>query len=306
MSLSDPDGAGTAGGGAAAPKRGPKLVGTDQRGTGQADTPGPVAAKAKAKRGPRRSRTELRDLLLRAGTDLLLQEGLASGAEHLTFKRVLDKLASEGIRITNASIIGRVWDSQADFQTDVLVSVAEDTVAELDTTVQALAEVLKEVDVSTLEHRWEAVRELCRRGGAANLDAMVTSRIWPLWIGAWSVVTSGPRSDSSKQIEQALLRSYDEVTRAHERLYTSLIELCGFRLRQPYTVRQITVAVSALAEGCALRDRVDTDSVRRINRASGPGGSEQEWTLFSVGIEALAHQFLEPDPDWSYEPLSEV
>ena len=34
-------------------------------------------------------------------------------------------------------------------------------------------------------------------------------------------------------------------------------------------------------------------------RPTGPDGAMEEWTLVGVGLEALVHQFLEIDPDWS-------
>ena len=63
------------------------------------------------------------------------------------------------------------------------------------------------------------------------------------------------------------------------------------------TVRQFTVSVGALIEGCALR-HVGAEDLTLIERPTGPGGVIQEWTLFAVGLEALSHQFFELDPDW--------
>ena len=78
-------------------------------------------------RNQRRSRGELHDILLQEGREILTDEGLETGSSNLTFKRVFDRIeARSGDRITNASVIRRIWDNQADFQTDVLVSIAED------------------------------------------------------------------------------------------------------------------------------------------------------------------------------------
>src|ERR1700683_355759 len=69
----------------------------------------------------RRSRAELRDMLLEVGRSVLQKEGLAA----LTFKTVFDRLNERrGVRLTNGSVIGRVWRDQADFRADVLVAVA--------------------------------------------------------------------------------------------------------------------------------------------------------------------------------------
>jgi hypothetical protein len=34
-------------------------------------------------------------------------------------------------------------------------------------------------------------------------------------------------------------------------------------------------------------------------RPTGPNEEDQEWSLFAVGLEALVHQFLEPDPEFT-------
>jgi hypothetical protein len=62
------------------------------------------------------------------------------------------------------------------------------------------------------------------------------------------------------------------------------------------------VAAGALAEGCALRERVDVAGMRRVERPTGPGGSPQPWTLFGLAVVALMEQFTEPDPGWELDP----
>ena len=93
----------------------------------------------------RRSREELRDLILDAGRDVLLSEGLGSGAEHLTFKRVLAHVeATQGIRVTNASVIRRIWDNQNEFQLEVIRSIVN---AQGDAEVAATSQVLNYDDI---------------------------------------------------------------------------------------------------------------------------------------------------------------
>jgi len=67
----------------------------------------------------------LRATLVEEGRAILLAEGLEAGSRNLTFKRVFDRVeAKSGLRITNASVIKRIWENQADFQADVLVTIA--------------------------------------------------------------------------------------------------------------------------------------------------------------------------------------
>ncbi|MBV8462367.1 MAG: hypothetical protein JO368_03680, partial [Acidimicrobiales bacterium] len=104
---------------------------------------------------PRRSREELRELLVNAGVELLIDEGLGSGAGHLTFKRVFEWLEQNaGVRVTNASVIGRIWDNQSDYQTDVLVAIASTDGTEMvDAAFRALRPALAGFDRRTIEGR---------------------------------------------------------------------------------------------------------------------------------------------------------
>ena len=250
---------------------------------------------------PRQSREELRDLLLRAGGSVLRQEGLGTGVETVTFKKVFDRVEEEtGIRLTNASVIRRVWRNQAEFQADVLVDlVLEGNVDEVDLTVGAVGPILADVDRRTPESRQRAMRELCRVGGAANLEVMRQSGNWPIWIGVWALAASGEPFEYRKDIREALASGYSVFNERIEEIYTAMASFLGFRLRETFTLRQFSIAADALGQGCGLRDRVDDSTMGGIARSTGPGGALQEWTLFAIAFEGLVRQFFEIDPDWS-------
>lgn len=261
---------------------------------------GQVRSTLPGRRRPKQSRDELRALLVSTGRTILQEEGFGTGAETLTFKRVFARVeADTGIRLTNASIIGRVWANQADFQTDVIAAVAADEGAdERMGTVEALVPVLDDLDVSSPQGRLDALRELCRVGGAANIESLRRSENWSIWIGVWALATVGAHPDQRAKIESALMEGYSAVTEQYEELYLSLLGILGLRLREGLTIRQFTIAAGAMAEGCALRDRVDGSHMSGIIRPSGPGGEEQPWSLFGIALEALSRQFLELDPEW--------
>jgi hypothetical protein len=251
-----------------------------------------------AERRRTQTREELRATLLEAGRDILHQEGLETGSNNLTFKRVFERVEQNtGLRLTNASVIRRVWENQADFQADVLVSIAQDEGRpEADETMQALAALLDTIDLSTAESRAGALRDLCRVAGAASADAIANSPNWSLWISVVAMATATTRPDQRRRVQAALHEGYAAVTKFWEETYSALIELFGLRVRQPWTVRQFTMAVTAYSEGCSLRQRIDGTS-EVIVRPTGPDGEDEDWTLFAVGLEALVQQFLEPDPD---------
>ena len=253
-----------------------------------------------AAKQPRHNRDELRELLLQKGQTILREEGLGTGAEVLTFKRVFDRVEKDtGIRLTNASVIRRIWENQTDFQTDVLVAIAQDeNDDEFNRTVIAVEPVLARVDLTTPETRERALRELCRVGGAANLHAMRQSSYWPLSIAVWALAAFDEQPGHRQRIEAALVDGYDAFTDRIAEVYAAMAELLGFRLREQFTLHQFAIAADALGQGCGLRDRVDQSKMDGIVRATGPSDEMQEWTLFAVAFEGLVRQFFEIDPDW--------
>src|ERR1035441_8409306 len=75
-------------------------------------------------RQTKQTREELRAALLEAGREILLEEGLEPGSSNLTFKRAFDRVEKKtGLRLTNASVIRRVWEDQADYQAQALVAL---------------------------------------------------------------------------------------------------------------------------------------------------------------------------------------
>ncbi len=248
----------------------------------------------------RRSREEIRQLLLEIGVAILREEGLGSGTDVLTFKKAFDRLDQDkGIRLTNASVIRRVWRNLSEFQADVVVEVVLQGIEdELDLTVGPVAPILANSDLTTPDGRVAAMRELCRVGGAANLETMRRSTNWPLWIGVWGMAASNQPLEHRKRISEALAAGNDQFDQLIGEVYEGLASLLGFRLREQFTLRQFSVAADCLGQGCGLRDRIDDSNMRGILRPTGPGGAQQEWTLFAIGFEALVHQFFELDPEW--------
>jgi len=248
-------------------------------------------------RRPRQSREDLRVLLLAAGQSILLEEGLGTVADALNFKRAFDRVESEtGIRLSNASVIGRVWANLDDYQTDVLVELASDTgrsnVSEI---AELVGAVLSERDLSTVAARSEALSEVCRVVGEALSDALRRSASWSVWINVWTMATSSDLPDRYERVLSALMRSYDAINQQGEEAFGSLMALFGYRIKEPLTVPQFLNAVGALSEGCSLRDRVDTKMLG-IARPTGPHGEDQEWTIFGIGLHGLVLEFFELDP----------
>jgi len=249
-------------------------------------------------RRPRQSRAELRSLLLGAGQSILLDEGLGTVADALNFKRAFARVEAEtGIRLSNASVIGRVWENLADYQTDVLVELASSTSRSNVPRVEGVvAAVLEAADLSTPATRAAALLEICRVVGEALGEALRHSASWSAWINIWAMATSSDIPDRHQRVLATLMDSYDAINGQGEEAFGGLVTILGYRLRQPLTIPQFLNAAGALAEGCSLRDRVDSQMVD-IARPTGPDGAVQMWTVHGIGLHALVQEFFEPDPD---------
>lgn len=236
-------------------------------------------------------------MLLEAGLEILREEGLHTGTVNLTFKRVCDRVrVRTGIQVTNASVIKRVWENQSDFQADVLVAVANDqSRPEVGLILTALQPILDGADLSTVESRARVVQQVCRVGGWANSVATAESPNYPLWMHVVATALTTSDVGQRDRIKSALRQGYTSFTTFWDESFSALAALLGLRIRPESDMSQFVMVLTALDQGFSIRHRIN-GQVECVTRPTGPNGEAEEWTLFAVGLEALVHQFFEPDP----------
>ena len=257
-------------------------------------------------RSPRRSRAELKELLLAAATEILRDEGVGVATTAITYQRVFTHLErTRGVRVTRGSVHERIWASQRDFQLDVLRRVARwDPSGSNAATEAAVGEVLATADLTSEAGRTDTLRDLCRVVGPVNLAAAEERDHWSSWIGI-ALALSGSRFDDSSE-RQALL---DTVADTYRRLTDDLVEMneASSRLlrRRPRADlfeseaegdRFLTMMATALADGVALRQQF-TDDLPELELPTGPGGEAQTWHPYSVAMWAMLSSLTEPVPD---------
>ncbi len=272
------------------------MGGMRQQGSGDHQGGQPVADRRKA----RLTRDELRALVLQAGREILETEGIEIGTDNLTFKRVFDHIEHHtGVQLTNASVIRRVWENQADFRADVLVAIALDHERhEVDETLDTVRAFLDTFDLSTPDLRRRAMSELCRVVGTSSSEALQLSSNWPLWISVVAMATSAWPSERRTRIQQALREGYAAITEFWEANTETFMAHLGLRFRPPWNLRQYTLTTTALSEGYAMRQHIE-GGLEAFLRPTGPNGEPQEWTLFGTAMEALVIQAVELDPDFT-------
>jgi hypothetical protein len=221
---------------------------------------------------------------------------------NITFKRVCDRVrVRTGIQVTNGSVIGRIWENQAEFQADVLVAVANDqSRPELGLIFNALAPLLEEADLSTPESRARVAQQVCRVGGEANAIATAESPNYPLWMNVVATAITTPHPEQRDRILLPLSEGYTSFTKMWDDTFGALAALLGLRIRRDADMSQFVMVLVALDQGFSLRHRIN-GMIEYVTRPTGPNGEDEDWTLFALGLEALVQQFFEPDPAYGSE-----
>jgi hypothetical protein len=164
--------------------------------------------------------------------------------------------------------------------------------------VATAAEVVAGADLSAPGARRRLLGELLRRAGDAYVDALVSSREWHIWVGAWGLVASGADDDPElAALADAIAEGYGSANERFEELYQQLMDLLGYRLRPDRTLHQFAVAAGALASGLALRARYLDDPDTVCLRPAGAGGGTEEWSLYAAALSALVDAWADPTDD---------
>jgi hypothetical protein len=121
----------------------------------------------------------------------------------------------------------------------------------------------------------------------------------------WAVSMANPLPAADDPVRMALRKSYRNLTSNFEMAVDVAISWVGLRTNGSLTSAQLSTAISTLAEGCAIRDRLASQDIRGIFLPSAHGDGLESWTIFGIGLEALCEHFLEEIPDWESSSMEQ-
>ncbi|NNK92342.1 MAG: hypothetical protein HKO87_07905 [Acidimicrobiia bacterium] len=246
-------------------------------------------------RPPKYSAEEVRLKLLQAARETLRRQGPGCGLDPIT----LDEAIAEADVPRGGAY--RLW--QHDVLTPQLafrVAVQLDILRRVGMGAPAVAAKLKETygefeeyaDSSDPEDREWAFRTVLRIVANESFEKLDESRNWRIYRALRSNVIA--KANPREAAIEAVRRGEEAQIDAYAQLYDEVAEVFGVTIREPFTVREFAAAAFALNEGIA--SRVSGGFRRRgIPRKTGREGEEEAWTLFAIGLEALANQFFELD-----------
>ncbi|MEM7337627.1 MAG: hypothetical protein AAF467_03200 [Actinomycetota bacterium] len=210
--------------------------------------------------------------LLRAARRVILEQG----RDNPVGVRLSEVVRSEGLT-TGAAY--QIWRSQEEFHADVALHIAE----EFDWAgPQAIMEHLGELlDADA------TIEEAVRSAGNLYIETFIRNDEYYTVLQLYAV------HNPTEELLAALQRGYDVVHTGFAVLFEGVLGIYGRRIRDPFTIDDVAVIITALTEGIALRAKVQPDVVRTdLDLAVGQG----PWHVYSATLAALTSQLTEPIP----------
>lgn len=250
----------------------------------------------------------VRQSIIEAGIELLAEEGVALAADRMSIER-----AAARAKVSRAAAY-KLWTGlderpQDAFRNDVLLHAAEQVLTgtedELNGTMGVIMATLQRygpIPELDPEERHAVLREVVRVGALSNLQQLVNSSNWHVYLSVLANVCSRGGADEPAPLGLvgAIRTGSDRAAALYGPMYLALGQIFGMRIRPGYRIEQFTVAAASLVDGVALR----ADLSEHVDGITGPYPSEGPWHLFAVSFLALVREFFEADPDvpWGTAP----
>lgn len=251
----------------------------------------------------RRSREELRELVLEAGHEVLLNIEPTLGFADLNYAAVFNHLnETKGIRVTHASVYERIWPSQRAFQFDVLKAALQPVSSDAYSTfADPLTSAIEAADLVTVEGRRQAARELIRIGQNANWDATMlatTSSLRMYHMIRLSLATVQRHSEDPERVQliELMASLRNDAHNRYVALMRGMCELLGLRtiaaLGDPdEALVHVARAANSAAVGFMLDETQAPDATLRM--PTGPDGELRDWRPASFAVWSLLRGVFE-------------
>ena len=274
------------------------------RAVGRRSPPGETKTSVLPSTGPRRSRDELRRLVVSAGVEVFMRDGLGLKAESLSYTTVFDHIKkTRGLAVHRSTVHPHIWSSQDEFQNDVLAEAARyDTGESLTTMQQAMAAqtVSRTADGSV------SVRQLildnARAMTTADMAMATTSSSYRRWQSIKAATLWPLSGDKADVIREAVNQRYCEMLDSVVGVYRSVLPLVGLQVKPELGVADDD-AYHLFATVCATLStggeyntsagaRLATRTVG-LPRADDPQ-QRDDWPIPSIGALAILDFLFAP------------
>lgn len=255
-----------------------------------------------AQKRPRRSREELRELMLDGGRDVLFELEPTIGFEGLTYSAVFAHLLhAHDQKVTIGSVHERLWKSQRDFQLDVIAHALEDVVGLAST--QMFSQTLEqapEFDLSTVQGRRDGIRTMCRLSSRQLFEYEQPHQVDLVYVLRLRLWETGPDHPEAKGFIERIREVREASNEAYTKLIKNIVEMVGLRVKATAGDPEAALREIALL-GNASRIGLETDALEwaRTTRhlPTGSNGEIEEWYPDALALWSFVSMTLELDGD---------
>jgi len=243
---------------------------------------------AQRRRLPRRTMAETRALMLAAATEVVCSaavddgdDAAAAALSHIRVKQVAqaatrmerERLGEQDIPPITIGSVYQIWSTQADFQADLLVHLAE----RFSALVPGVPESLDRFAAAAAQG--VPATEMVRQVLGENHEY---TRNNPLF----RVILTFYASAANPRVRQALEHLDEAFTAAANTAWQGLLDAYGLRMRSPYRIRHLTTSIAALLNGFHIYSIVRPESL-------GDPAGDPRWSLLTRSAVALFEDLTE-------------
>jgi len=212
---------------------------------------------------------------------MLHEQGVNAGVSHI---RLQDVLKQAGLT-TGAAY--RLWADQSAFHRDLAVAALgwrDDN--PIGSTVGAIRHLVDE---------GAPLHEVIRQGTGAHVDGLDHPVVDDGRASTTFLTTLALRATAShdEELQAASLARHLESIDSFASLYEMLIAVYRRRMRPPFTLRHLTIAVAALGEGFALQ-ALEGEPHPFVELVDDADGKVVEWSLMGTVVWAIVESMTEP------------
>ncbi len=257
------------------------------------------SAAGDSKIGQRRSRDELRQLVLTAGQELFLRDGLALQPEALRYSAVLGHLRQQhGVVVNRASLHGRIWDNHKDFCLDVIAH----SLSRLEPVEPPKNRGDGDGGGSPMsaEDARRFLLDRTREGMLLRVQQMSDSGQYRQRLLVKAALVDNDGSVAMDNLCEVMRRTDTERIEQHGAVLTKVLDSLGFEVKSELGLTsdeatELTVQISQfVAIGSVFNELCRIDSgMRTFPIARGDGsGLADEWNLTGLAVRACVQYFF--------------
>ncbi len=245
----------------------------------------------------RRSRADLKRLVMTAGVELLLRDGLGLEAESLTYAAVFSHVKEEtGITVHRSSVHQKIWSSQDEFRQEVLAAAARYGPTESFPRVrQALAATPEALNQDGAINRYQTVLDNTLSAATAQMKAASTSRHFARWQSIKAAMLTKPADEDYSIVDEAFSQSQQGVLSQFVQTFGSMFSAYGLRVDPELGLRDeeahylLAILANTMAVGADFDASGGVEITQQPIQLPRMDGSDEvdEWPPLAVAMRAF-------------------